>query len=111
MRFQFALRRAISYKGWLAKQDGVCALCGREPLLGKRLDIDHVHVAPDERDGFVDIRGLLCSRCNLLVGALELQPELLDRARAYLAAQPTRVYLPVVRTNRRHPAGSHRRNR
>jgi hypothetical protein len=42
-------------------QDGRCAVCGCEP---DRLDIDHCHATGR-------VRGLLCRRCNLLVGWLE----------------------------------------
>lgn len=45
------------YERLLAKQGGVCALCGRAPSERRRLDIDHDHKR-------MVIRGLLCFRCN-----------------------------------------------
>lgn len=44
-------------------QRGVCFVCGR-PETGKRLATDHSH-----EDGL--FRGLLCSKCNPLLGKLE----------------------------------------
>lgn len=44
------------YEEILAKQGGVCALCGRPPKT-RRLDMDHDHKR-------MVIRGLLCHRCN-----------------------------------------------
>lgn len=46
-------------------QGGVCYICGRPELVaGRRLSVDHSHL-----DGL--IRGLLCSKCNPLLGKLE----------------------------------------
>lgn len=46
-----------------AYQKGVCFVC-QEPSKGKRLATDHSH-----EDGLV--RGLLCQRCNALLGKVE----------------------------------------
>jgi Recombination endonuclease VII len=46
-------------------QGGVCYACGQpEPVAGRRLAVDHDHAS-----GLV--RGLLCSRCNPVLGKLE----------------------------------------
>jgi len=45
-------------------QGGVCWVCGRPESTGKRLAVDHSHL-----DGL--IRGLLCSKCNPLLGKIE----------------------------------------
>jgi Recombination endonuclease VII len=67
------------YERMLERQGGACAICGTErPAKNerwKRFDIDHCH-----RTGRV--RGLLCKRCNKIVGVLEL-PEI-NAARRYL---------------------------
>jgi hypothetical protein len=48
-----------------AYQRGVCYACGQpEPVKGRRLSVDHCHVT-----GLV--RGLLCSRCNPILGKIE----------------------------------------
>lgn len=45
------------YEDLLAAQGGGCALCGRLPSIKKKLDLDHDH-------NTMQIRGLLCFRCN-----------------------------------------------
>jgi hypothetical protein len=55
------------YRAMEAKQGGLCALCGKPPLVGKRapgkpqrppvLEVDHDHITKK-------VRGLLCHWCN-----------------------------------------------
>jgi Recombination endonuclease VII len=46
-------------------QGGVCYACHQpEPVKGRRLSVDHDHTTGE-------IRGLLCSRCNPILGKLE----------------------------------------
>jgi hypothetical protein len=46
-------------------QDGVCYACEQpEPVKGRRLSVDHDHTTGE-------IRGLLCSRCNPILGKIE----------------------------------------
>jgi hypothetical protein len=46
-------------------QNGVCYVCQQpEPVKGRRLSVDHDH-------GTGLVRGLLCSRCNPIIGKLE----------------------------------------
>ena len=65
------------------EQDGVCAICLQpETLLHqngnvRRLVVDHNH----ETD---EVRALLCTKCNLMVGNSLDNPELLERAAEYL---------------------------
>lgn len=71
------------YDAMLAAQDGTCAICRRpETVRGRggtprRLAVDH-----DHRTGAV--RQLLCHRCNLVTGAVDDEPGLLDAVHAYL---------------------------
>lgn len=62
-----------AYEEMLARQGGVCAICGEHRTLKRqnRLHVDHDHVTRR-------VRGLLCSRCNSAVGMLADNP---DRAR------------------------------
>jgi hypothetical protein len=46
-------------------QGGVCYACHQpEPVKGRRLSVDHDHSTGE-------VRGLLCSRCNPLLGKIE----------------------------------------
>jgi len=65
------------YNTLLQKQQGVCAICSN-PSKHKRLHVDHCHETKV-------VRGLLCFRCNTLLGAYEALAEPLQR---YLAQVP-----------------------
>ena len=58
-------------------QGGVCAICEKPELDGKRLHVDHAH-----RTGRV--RGLLCGLCNRGIGSLKDDTMLVERALLYL---------------------------
>lgn len=66
------------YRLLLTAQNEVCAIC-KEPPRGKRkfLSVDHDHETGQ-------VRGLLCTTCNVGMGALRDSPELLRTAAAYL---------------------------
>lgn len=66
-RSQRKLRYGITqdqYEKMVAKQNGLCAACGRPDPRHKNLCIDH-----DHRNG--KIRGLLCHGCNRALGMIE----------------------------------------
>lgn len=72
------------YEALYQKQGGVCAICGKSETVphgktGKpgRLSVDHCHKTGQ-------VRGLLCSRHNLMIGLMQDDPETADRAAAYL---------------------------
>lgn len=67
----------LDYDRILAEQNGACAVCLWVPQDRWSLDIDHCH-----QTGAV--RGLLCNRCNVGIGALQDSPDNLLRAAAYL---------------------------
>jgi hypothetical protein len=58
------------------EQGGLCAICHRKCLTNRRLSIDHDHETGT-------VRGLLCLKCNVAIGALNTS-ELLEKAKAYL---------------------------
>jgi hypothetical protein len=76
------------YNDLMGKQNGGCALCGiTEPSLGNRqyskntrsvFDVDHNHKTGK-------VRGLLCTRCNRLVGLANDNPETARKLVAYLS--------------------------
>ena len=71
------------YEYLFNKQNGVCAICGnkedRKHRNGKTfsLAVDHNHITGQ-------IRGLLCSRCNMAIGGLGDSVEMLEKALVYL---------------------------
>jgi hypothetical protein len=69
-----------AYDAFFVAQGGVCAICGR-PATQIRLLVDHNHNTGR-------VRGLLCYRCNTALGRLGDSVEGLERALAYLQAEP-----------------------
>lgn len=65
------------YRAWLSAQEGKCNICGQVCSKGYRLAVDHCH---DTKR----LRGLLCSSCNMAIGALGDTAEKLERAVEYL---------------------------
>lgn len=65
-KFQLALYglTEADYAAMLEAQGGVCAICRQGCSTGKLLAVDH-----DHETGIV--RGLLCQRCNRMVGTYE----------------------------------------
>jgi len=61
----------------LEHQHGVCAICRTRPA--RTLCVDHCHVTGQ-------VRGLLCSGCNLGIGQFKDNPALLQAAIAYIDA-------------------------
>jgi hypothetical protein len=70
----------LSPEAWdalLAKQNGACAICKKDLRDDVMTVVDH-----DHETGAV--RGILCRTCNLGLGHLKDNPELLRAALAYL---------------------------
>lgn len=74
------------YDALLAKQGGVCAICGVVPILDERLRVDHDHACCPARSRSCGkcVRGLLCSLCNLMIGYANDDTRRLHRAIEYL---------------------------
>jgi hypothetical protein len=66
-----------TYQRLLDAQGGVCAICGRKPHAGRKLDVDHAHAS-------LTIRGVLCRGCNLRLTRNHADPTWLRRAADYL---------------------------
>jgi hypothetical protein len=68
------------YDEMIARQQGKCAICSYEPAPGeRRLSVDHDH-------GTGAVRALLCGRCNVALGMLREDPDLIRAAAEYLEA-------------------------
>ena len=69
------------YVGILSAQGGKCAVCGKEPLLRTDkswgLCVDHDHTTGK-------VRGLLCSSCNVILGHVHDNPDILMKLVDYL---------------------------
>ena len=66
------------YDDLLIKQDYRCACCGRHKSeFKRRLHVDHCHVTGE-------IRGLLCTLCNPLIGYAKENIVMLEQAKDYL---------------------------
>lgn len=68
---------AQDYQNLLKEQDGKCAICKRPDSLGRQLALDHDHKTGKKR-------GLLCGKCNSVLGYMEDDPALLIAAAQYL---------------------------
>jgi hypothetical protein len=74
------------FDAMLAQQNNSCKLCERNfTLMPKsRNGVSPINVDHDHKSGRV--RGLLCKRCNMVLGCLETVPGITDRIALYLAA-------------------------
>src|SRR5690606_29139249 len=67
------------FEAKLAAQGGVCAICKGPPNGKGRYHVDHCHKTGK-------VRGLLCHHCNLGIGNLKDDADLVLAAAAYLVA-------------------------
>lgn len=75
------VRYGITAEQWeekLAQQGGVCAICKKVDPRGRRLSVDHCHTTGQ-------VRGLLCDRCNTLLGRVDDDRDILISAADYLS--------------------------
>lgn len=68
------------YEWMVDQQDGLCAICLKEPVGEYNLSI--LHVDHDHQIGFN--RSLLCQRCNLAIGQFDEDIEVMQRAINYI---------------------------
>lgn len=73
------------YDSILASQNGVCLICSKSDGDGKFLSVDHDHkCCPGDRSCGKCIRGLLCSKCNRVLGMVGDDQKVLLAAIKYL---------------------------
>lgn len=76
LRVRFGIS-SKNYSDIFDYQGGVCAICKNVNRDGNRLAVDHCH-----KSGL--IRGLLCKRCNLAIGFLDDNTDIIQSAASYL---------------------------
>lgn len=70
------------YDAMFESQNGVCAICGKEETACNQYGVRRLAIDHDHRTG--EVRGLLCSRCNMGIGYLQDDIEILLNAADYL---------------------------
>jgi hypothetical protein len=69
------------YNVLLDSQNGKCAICGIDKPMGVGcFHVDHDHITNK-------VRGLLCQKCNMGIGALQDSPTILRKAAEYLESR------------------------
>jgi hypothetical protein len=66
------------YDTMLTEQNGCCAICGTLPTPDRSLCVDHCHSTNK-------VRGLLCDKCNRILGQWNDDPAVFNRAISYLS--------------------------
>jgi len=84
---KFGLTSA-TYDALLEKQKGVCAICKKPEEAERKGRVFNLAVDHNHRTG--KIRGLLCCRCNRLLGRIENNPDWLAQALEYLEKERRR---------------------
>ena len=78
------------YNQMFAQQSGCCAICGKHQTEFKtKLAVDHCHTSGE-------VRGLLCSNCNIGIGYLKDSDELFSAASQYLNKDPRMQICTVI---------------
>lgn len=82
---------AEAYQGVMVTQNGCCAICKASAAdLGETLAVDHCHVSGA-------VRGLLCAKCNRMLGCANDRPDVLRGGAEYLInAEAARVFIEAV---------------
>ena len=73
------------YEALWAAQGGTCAVCPAVLVVGGSTHVDHDHACcPGKYTCGKCVRGLLCTRCNMMLGFAKDNPEILEAGAAYL---------------------------
>ncbi len=76
MKYRYGIS-PVQYADMLEQQNGVCAVCGKTNKDGKRLAVDHDHET-------LEVRGLLCHRCNVALGMVDDDVNILTNLIEYI---------------------------
>lgn len=81
LKFRYGLT-PDEYDQMFKEQNGLCAICGKKETQCNQYGIQRLSVDHNHQNG--KVRQLLCNRCNLLVGPMENNLELVDVVLDYL---------------------------
>lgn len=78
----------VEYEAMVESQSNTCKICGESETRTRAgvivsLSVDHCHETGE-------VRGLLCSNCNVAIGLLKHEPRLIHSALTYLSASTVR---------------------
>ena len=74
-----------NYDAMYHEQEGCCAICGVHQLdIKRRFCVDHCHITGQ-------VRGLLCHSCNVGIGKLQDNYDIIERAADYLRSSEGRL--------------------
>ena len=73
------------YNQMFAEQKGLCAICGNKETTKNQYNLRQLAVDHNHTTG--QVRGLLCSNCNLLLGCSKDNKEILLKAILYLSTE------------------------
>ena len=76
LKYKYGITKE-AYETIFRNQSGVCAICSRQNLDGKRLCVDHNHTTGT-------VRGLLCRQCNYFIGCINESKESAAKLLGYL---------------------------
>ena len=68
---------ADQYEAMLQEQNHVCAICGKQDICNRDLAVDHCHITKQ-------VRGLLCTNCNMALGKFQDDLQNLQKAIQYM---------------------------
>ncbi len=77
------------YNQMFAKQNGFCAICGKKETTKNQYNLRQLAVDHNHATG--QVRGLLCSNCNLLLGCSKDNKEILLKAILYLESKGEKI--------------------
>lgn len=84
---------AEEYDALYRAQGGRCFICQRAKGLSKKLPVDHDHRIEAEQGVRASVRGLICVRCNDMLGHARDDVQFFARAIMYLVDPPARRVL------------------
>jgi len=74
--------RVKDYDKMLEKQNGVCAICGKQETMTRNRRLKNLAVDHDHETG--EVRALLCGHCNAGLGSFYENVEVMEKAIKYL---------------------------